>query len=350
MQIGGGRHKIGSGLTLFLAISVTSAIVVIFLTADESTWTSLAGMRRGHIALAGALMVAQWCLNAVRFRILVNSLGNEVSFATSFKAFMANIFMGAVTPSQTGGGPAQIYILHRDGVPVARAFAGCLMGAVLTVICLVASALTVLVSNPGLRADFGARMTGILIAAVLVFCLLVVTFVLSIVRTGLMKRVIGRTLLAIMGVLRIGKRTAITERVLDGIDQYRESMAVFARTRKRRILLALFFTMAAIATNALIAPALLAGLDVEFDFRTLYPAQFILFFIAYFGPTPGASGIAEFSNLWLLTTLSIQPNMLGIYTVLWRFFTVFIGVAVGGLVIMSVIARSAGGRTLTRQY
>jgi uncharacterized membrane protein YbhN (UPF0104 family) len=61
--------------------------------------------------------------------------------------------------------------------------------------------------------------------------------------------------------------------------------------------------------------------------------------VAYFGPTPGASGIAEFSSYWMLTTLSVQPNMLGVYTVLWRFFTIFIGVAVGGLVVLSLIRR-----------
>lgn len=345
MQIGGKRYKIGSGLALFLAISVVSALVIIFLTADETTWTGLRGMRPRYIAAACALMLIQWCLNAVRFKILVNSLGNNVSFATSFRAFMANVFMGAVTPSQTGGGPVQIYVLHRAGVPVAKAFAGCLMGAILTVFCLLTSALTVLISNPELRADFGPRMTGILLAALIVFSLLVVMFVLSIVRTLLIKRLVGRTMLAVMRVLRVGKRTALTKRVLGGIDQYRESMKVFARTRKQRILLALLITMVAIATNALIAPVLLSGLNIDYVLSTVYPAQFILLFVAYFGPTPGASGIAEFSNYWMLTTLSVQPNLLGVYTVLWRFFTIFIGVAVGGLVVLSLIPRRRSARS-----
>jgi len=74
------------------------------------------------LALACALMVGQWCLNAARFKILVNSLDNRVGFVTSLKAFMANVFISAITPSQTGGGPVQIYILSRAGVPVARGF------------------------------------------------------------------------------------------------------------------------------------------------------------------------------------------------------------------------------------
>jgi uncharacterized protein (TIRG00374 family) len=337
MQIGGRTFRVGSGLMVFLAISVLSALAVIFLTADPGTWTGLKFMRPGFIGLATGLMVIQWCLNAIRFRILVNSLGEGVSFTTSFRAFMTNIFLGAVTPSQTGGGPMQIFVLNRAGVPVSKAFAGCLMGAILTVICLVSSALIVLVSSPALRSEFGPRMTGILLSAVIVFGALVVLFVLSLTRTQGMKRLIGRTLLAAMRALRIEKRIGFTKRVLGGVDQYRESMSVFARTKRSRILLALLITLAAIATNALIAPVLLSGLNIGYEMATIYPAQFILFFIAYFGPTPGASGIAEFSNFWILTTLRIQPNMLGVYTVLWRFFTIFIGVAVGGLVVLSLI-------------
>jgi len=339
MQVGERKYGVRTGLLVFLAISVVSALVILFLTADPGTWTGLRHMRPEFIALACALMVAQWCLNAIRFKILVNSLGNKVSFTTSLKAFLTNIFLGAVTPSQTGGGPMQIFVLNRAGVPVSRAFAGCLMGAVLTVVCLVSSALIVLLSNPGLRSEFGPRMTGILISAVIVFGSLVFVFILSLTRTDMVKRVIGRVLLAIMRAFRIERRMGFTKRVLGGVDQYRESMSIFARTGKSRIFVTLLITMAAIATNALIAPVLLSGLNIEYDLSTIYPAQFILFFVAYFGPTPGASGIAEFSNYWILTTLNIQPNMLGVYTVLWRFFTIFIGVAVGGMVVLSLITR-----------
>ena len=105
------------------------------------------------------------------------------------------------------------------------------------------------------------------------------------------------------------------------------------------ILLAMAFTMAGIATNASIAPVLLAGLGVEYDLVNVYLVQFVLLFIAYFGPTPGASGIIEFSNYWMLSSLSVQSNVLGIYTLLWRFFTSFIAVGVGGLTVLSLIPR-----------
>lgn len=339
MRVGGKDYNVKPGLTVFLAITVASVVTIFVLSTDRGTWASLRHIRPVYAALACGLMFAQWCFNAIRFKILLNSLDNNVSFMTSLKAFMANVFISAVTPSQTGGGAMQIYVLNRAGVPIARGFAGCLMGAVLSVFGLLISTVAVLFLKPGLRAEFGQRLSGILMSVVIVFGILALLFLLSVFKTGLMKRLIGRVLLVITRFLKTEKRLAFTKRVLGGVVHYRECLAVFAGSKKRRVLLALIFTLAGMATNAVIALVLLASLNVEYDVANVYLAQFILFFIAYFGPTPGASGIAEFSNYWMLSSLNIQPNILGLYTLMWRFFTSFIAVGVGGLVILSLVTR-----------
>ena len=160
-------------------------------------------------------------------------------------------------------------------------------------------------------------------------------------RIGAVKQLVGRSLLFLLRILKVEGRLAFTKRVLGGIDQYRASIAMFGRARKRRVLLAFSLTLACLAINSLIAPVLIEGLGVEQNSLATYLAQPILFFIAYFGPTPGASGIAEFSNYWMLTSLDIDPGMLGVYTVLWRFFTSFIAVALGGIIVLTVIPRPA---------
>jgi uncharacterized protein (TIRG00374 family) len=344
MQIGGRNYNVRVGLTAFLVISAASAAVIFLVTNRTGVWASLSQMRPLYLVLAGALMVGQWCLNAARFKILVNGLGNRVSFGTSLRAFMANVFISAVTPSQTGGGPVQIYVLSRAGVPVAKGFAGCLMGAVLSVVCLTSSTLVIMIVKPDLRAEFGHHLGSIIMTVVIVFSVLAGLFLLSVFRIGIMKRLVGRTLLLVTRVFKSEHRLAITKRVLGGLDQYRECLSVFARKRKARVVAAFFITFAGIATNSLIALALLAGLRVEFHAMHVYLAQFVLFFIAYFGPTPGASGIAEFTNYWMLASLNIQPGVLGLYTVIWRFFTSYAGVAVGGLATLAYLPGRKGGQ------
>ncbi|MFH1314262.1 MAG: lysylphosphatidylglycerol synthase transmembrane domain-containing protein [Candidatus Eisenbacteria bacterium] len=339
MRVGDRNYRVKPGLTIFLVLSVVSAVVIIYLAGDRGTWTHLRELRPQYGVLAALLMIVHWCSNAIRFRILVNSLDNDVSVVDSFKAFMANVFMAAVTPSQTGGGPMQIYMLKRAGVPIAKGFAGCLMGGVLSVFCLMTSTLIVLLVRPGVKAEFGGHLGGIWTSVVVVFLIVVALFLISIFRVGWIKQIIGRGLLILTLIIKTERRIALTKRVLCGVDQYRKSLTTFARARKSKVAIALLFTMVGLGANSLISLVLLSGLNVEYHALNVFLVQFILFFITYFVPTPGASGIAEFSSYWMLSSLHVQPNILGVYTVMWRFFTSFIGVTVGGLVILSLVSR-----------
>jgi glycosyltransferase 2 family protein len=339
MRIGGRTYNIRLGLTVFVAISVASAVVILYRGMDARTWSALRHMRLEFALLAAALMIGQWLLNSLRFQILVNSFEERVSFFTSFRAFMANVFLAAMTPSQTGGGPLQIYILNRAGLPVARAFAGCLVGAVLTVVCLIISNLVVLGLSTDLRLGMGPHVGTVFAVALAVFVALAALFVLSLARIAWIKRAAGWLVVVCSRWGRSRPRYKVIKRLMRGLDQYRESMLAFAGAKKGRVVAAGAVTMLAMAANALIAPVLVAGLNAGGNSLRVFLLQFVILFIAYFSPTPGASGVAEFSSWWLMASVKVQGNMLGIYTIMWRFFTSFIGVGVGALVVLSMLGK-----------
>lgn len=339
MKIAGRDYNIRTGLTIFITISVISSLILMFLGMDRNTWTNLMKLKPEFNLLATLFMFAQWYFNSIRFKILVNSLGNNVSLWTSFKAFMANIFLSAITPSQTGGGVIQVYILNRNGVSLSKAFTGCLMGAVLTVVCLVFSSLAILMFRPDLRAEIGHHMAYILIVVSAVFLFMFTLFVLSIFNIKMAKRLIGRWILSFCRAIKYKKGFSIVRRMMRGLDQYSKGMLMFVTKKKFSTLLAGFFTLLSLTSNSLIAPSIMKGLNIESNLFKAFLAQFVLFFISYFSPTPGASGIAEFSNYWMMNSLGMDQNMIGVYTVIWRFYTSFIGVAVGGIIVLSLTRR-----------
>ena len=57
----------------------------------------------------------------------------------------------------------------------------------------------------------------------------------------------------------------------------------------------------------------------------------IQFFILYFSPTPGASGIAEVSSVTLMSAI-VPTGYLPVFAVLWRFFVTYLGVTCGAWV------------------
>jgi uncharacterized membrane protein YbhN (UPF0104 family) len=101
--------------------------------------------------------------------------------------------------------------------------------------------------------------------------------------------------------------------------------------------------MASIAVLSSVAPMILAGLSVQHPVSQVFLIQFILNFIVYFSPTPGGSGIAEFSSYWMMSSATPEQNMMEIYTLIWRFFTNFIGVGLGGLIVLTLFRREKHG-------
>jgi len=341
MRIGERTYNIKVGFTIFLVITIVSAAVILYLGVDRNTWTGLKQVRPEYGLLAIMLVVAQWLMNGLRFQILINSFEKKVGFWTSFNAYMANVFMSAMTPSQSGGGALQIYILTRAGIPVAEAFTGCLMGAVLSVICLVISNLAVLLFKSSFRIHFGHHMSAVFIVAFIVFLSMSLIFMLSIFKIKLIKRIFGKAALFLFRFFRIKKRFTVTKKLMQGLEQYSMCMLTFAGTKKYRVFIVGLLTMICYSLNALVAPVLLAGLNIQQDALKVFLIQFIIFFIAYFSPTPGGSGLAEFSNYWVMASVSVDQSLslLGVYTLIWRFFTSFLGVGMGALIVLVLVGK-----------
>jgi hypothetical protein len=252
---------------------------------------------------------------------------------------MGNLFMSAMTPSQSGGGPLQIYILTKTGIPVAEAFTGCLMGAVLTVICLVISNLAVFLFKSSFGIHFGHHMGVVFVVAFIIFLFMALLFMLSIFKIKLIKRIFGKITLFLFHFFKIKKRFTMTKKVLRGLEQYSRCMLTFAGAKRYRVFIAGLITILCLCINALMAPVLLAGMNIHQDVAKVFLIQFIIFFIAYFSPTPGGSGLAEFSNYWVMASVNVEQNMLGVYTLIWRFFTSFMGVGIGGLIVLFLISK-----------
>ena len=70
--------------------------------------------------------------------------------------------------------------------------------------------------------------------------------------------------------------------------------------------------------------------------------QIIQLFLIYSAPTPGASGVAELSCVWLLGTMMPTEALL-LYVVLWRFTTTVLGAIIGGAVLLHELHREPAG-------
>ena len=89
----------------------------------------------------------------------------------------------------------------------------------------------------------------------------------------------------------------------------------------------------------LMVPLLFLGLGIEAPIIKTAMLQLILTFMLMFAPTPGGSGIAEGVGFAVYRTMC-SPELIGIFVILWRFFTYYTGVILGGIVLLRMLAVS----------
>jgi len=128
------------GVLIFMAITLASFTAIFLYNNTDESLSALQNIKPLYFILVVFLVFMDWWLGAYRNHIFVKKVIPDVSMWVTFNANLANIFMGAVTPSQTGGGPMHLYMLNRGGVKLADGIVLSIINFISTIIFLVGSA------------------------------------------------------------------------------------------------------------------------------------------------------------------------------------------------------------------
>ncbi|MBQ7193143.1 MAG: flippase-like domain-containing protein, partial [Synergistaceae bacterium] len=85
-----------------------------------------------------------------------------------------------------------------------------------------------------------------------------------------------------------------------------------------------------------VLPVLMSAVGLPFRYMQTVAVQAVFMFILYFVPTPGASGVAEGGGALLYSVL-MPENMAGIMSVICRFFTDYISIFMGVVVVIRML-------------
>ncbi|MGO1749610.1 MAG: lysylphosphatidylglycerol synthase transmembrane domain-containing protein [Marinobacter sp.] len=286
-----------------------------------------------------ALLLVYFISDGLRLHFTLRALGHRLSFLVIFRLVFINLFFSNVTPMATGGGFAQIWYLHRHGVPVGRATAATTIRTVLAVLFIFSLTPVFLLT---LDAFDGQSITGDIGFALAIFILLYLSFfIILLFRT---RWLIG----PLSGLLRILNRWHL---ISDARHQHwqfkaRREMLRFSHSfsdylQGRPLFVALSVLFTAVFLLSLFSfPALLIySLGYDVDYLVSLGLLVVTTFIMYFSPTPGASGISEgvfgsfFSDL-------LSGNHLILVIVSWRLITIYLGMIIGLIVLQRELVKS----------
>jgi len=308
---------------------------------------SVSQLQWGYLIPLLFLLPAETVLSALRMRMICKILQPEVSYRTCLKAELANAGMAILTPSQTGGGPGQMYMLYRGGAKAGTALTISLLTFIGTMVSLLGMGIYTLLA-------VGSDRVGLLFAgAVYMFTIIAALILLSAVWPGFLRFGIsgssqiyrqmrgGRVPLAEWwppGAPRMGPATdrmgPFAIRLVDILYVYREDLVQFLRKGKAVFLLTCFLSVLFFFSRILIAFFCVRFLGIRnSSLGEVVGIQMALVFVTYFGPTPGSAGIAEGASLAIMGGI-VSAGFAPYYNFLWRFFSAYAAAFVGILLIL----------------
>jgi uncharacterized protein (TIRG00374 family) len=331
----GRRRRLWRGGVLFVACTAAG----LWLAHDRSAWSrtaaTLAAAHPGWLALGVVQAGLDAFLGGARIWTCARAIGGRIGLSACALANTGNVFVGAMTPSQTGGGPAQIVLLVRGGLSLAQATvasAGTFLG---TIVVFLAVAMHVVSRGP---SNVAAPVLAASTATIGVFALLGAGCLLALPQP----RRAGAVVRAVLGHLPWGG-SRLAERVGRDLDAWLADLRALLHLGLRRgggwLAASLGLSALVYLNKFAIGWVAARALGVAPAFADMLRLQELQALATYFAPTPGAAGIAEVSAATILAD-AIPAASLGAYLVVWRTCSVYLEMLAGGIVLLCGGARA----------
>ncbi|MCG8469103.1 MAG: flippase-like domain-containing protein, partial [Gemmatimonadetes bacterium] len=144
------RGRIIVGTVAFGGLTLLGLFALVQWRPPAELGSILSRVTPAYGAVLLTLLALDFALGGIRYRLLLNGrVFSRVSLWHCVRANWANMLLGAITPAQTGGGAAQLYVLCRRGARLSEAILASILTFVATLLFFAVGGLTALALVPG---------------------------------------------------------------------------------------------------------------------------------------------------------------------------------------------------------
>ncbi len=324
------------GIFYFVTITIVALTGIFFYTNTGKTlevWSQL-DWRYGLFCFV--FVFNDLWLGGLRNHIFAKEFKPGIPAMVAMKANVANIFLGAVTPSQTGGGVAHWYVFWKNGLKTPDFIILSFVNFVSTIIFFLASGYWAM----NILQD---KVPEGMVAGLAKYSFSVFATIGSIIVVSLFfPRLIGLCLDKLGGLVKSisqakGEKLAAfgtkTERTMQ--DYQQQTIGLFKR-KPWLIIMSFVITVFLYLNKYALAYFIVLAFGLEVDFWTVIALQSVVHLLLYFAPSPGGSGIAEVSHSALMSNV-IPAEFLAAFALIQRSIMILIPALLGAFVIIKTM-------------
>jgi len=324
---------IKKGAIYFVIITLISLTAIFLYTNTGETLEVWIEIKFRFLLLALLMAFFDLLIGGWRNHIFARQFVKGISHWVCFRANLANIFMAAMTPAQSGGGPAQWYILYKAGLKLPQLVSISVINFISTMTFFPLSGyLAYIVLKDHLEQDMVVHIVKV---CFIVFIIMTILSFSAIIFPRMVGRVFkGIALLAskikASWKEKIEKLGAASEKSL--FEWQKQSWELLSK-KPWLLVYSFLLTIILYLNKYTLAYVLVLAFGYEADIIVIISIQAIVYFLAYFAPSPGASGIAEISIATLMATV-LASQYIASFTLLYRSILVFIPAIIGAIVVI----------------
>ncbi|MEN3202525.1 MAG: lysylphosphatidylglycerol synthase transmembrane domain-containing protein [Atribacterota bacterium] len=317
------------------SIGALTIIVLSLFRQEEEIPLSLPAP---HYLLFGVLLlVLAWSCDAVRVSVTTRLWKKRIRFRDGLTVVLSGYFLSGITPANTGGNVAEIYVLVKSGLSLGEATSLTLVGGALYSLSLVIlfSLFSLFFSEDVPSRIFQLALYLLILYVILVGILaLFLCFPKSLVL--LTERVSAFLSARIPRLAHLADSAPIF--VGNFLGDLREKFLLFLRNPHYlgwNIAMYCLHFVCLFATTYCILQALAAS---NLSLLSVVRLQIPLFFALRFTPLPGASGVAELSFASLFGSF-LEGGRVSLLVFFWRLYTYYGALGAGSIALFRTLAR-----------
>jgi uncharacterized protein (TIRG00374 family) len=269
------KKRFLKGLVISLVIGIIVILIITFVTTNQNTWISL------------VLMVFAAVIDALRIKMTVEAVNEKITFPEALKVYYISNFAGDITPFFSGTLPTQIYLFNKNIKNKMTLGKATMVATIMPLI----KTLVFSIFTPIIFFGFKRTITNYTIlsailinGAILISLFFLFLFILTVRYPEKMIGIIFK-IQHLPCILKFSKKETIShffDRVILEIKEFHKSFSLL-KENWIKLLLSTFYTIIFWSTFFLVAPMLLWGFNLNFNFFHRSGLCLIIFFLC---PSP----------------------------------------------------------------
>jgi len=298
---------IGTIIAFFLV--AISFFILILQYSSQIDWQYLLKIDIKYLLFTFIIFFLYHFLDAIRLKTIAEAYKIKYSYLYAFITSLIATFGATVTPAHIGGELIIFFMLKRLGIKNHKIMATIMFKTV-----------------------SGFSFFIVALPIILIYSISNTLFLRKILVLSLIFIIFLILSLPILFFFKKWKKAGFSR----SLKLYCYSLLYFWRYKKKAFLKACFYSILLYFTFLNYAPALLKAFNIDFNLWKIYILQLPLIYAIFSSPTPGGSGVGELGGIAIFNGI-IPTSILGLFIILWRFFSQYLGALLGGILFTLII-------------